>query len=320
MTIVGQGCDPAIESARIARASDRVGQWYMVLAMAISGTIGFFVTISSQAPYNVVFFRCAIGACGLTLYCLSRGYFRNPVLDARGGMNLLLGATTLIANWYFLFSAYRMTSIGITTVVYNVQPFLLLVAGFLFRRERPPGHALLWLVLSFIGLVILAQPGSGGHGARYLEGILYALIAAALYAMTTLFTRSLSASLRPELIALGHMLIGTVIFLPIADFGRLPDAPVPILAIAALGLVHTTFMYILLYGAFKKATTSSLAILGFIYPMVAVAVDFLAFGKVLTVPQISGGVVIVCSAVAYATKFDPVRALACVAGRYRCLR
>lgn len=296
-------------------SDERLGQLYMAIAMVISGTIGFFVLMSHQSPFNVVWFRCAIGSVGLATYCFFRGYLRSLRLDRKECINLFFGALTLIANWCFLFTAYRLTSVGITTVVYNVQPFLLLIAGFLVRRERPSHAAIVWLVLSFTGLVVLAQPGGQHNDPAYGLGIACALAAATLYAATTLFTRSLSRSLRPELIAVGHMVIGTVVFIPLANFHDLPASPSQVGAIAALGLVHTTFMYILLYGAFKKAATSSIAVLSFVYPLVAVTVDFFAFGRMLTPAQLGGGVLIVASAAAYASGVNPFSTVFRRAGR-----
>ncbi|MEM5345148.1 DMT family transporter [Paraburkholderia azotifigens] len=296
-------------------SDERVGQLYMLLAMTISGTIGFFVLSSGQSPFNVVLFRCAIGSVGLAAYCLCRGYFSSFRLSGKEFVNLFFGALTLIANWCFLFTAYRLTSVGITTVVYNVQPFLLVIAGFLVRSERPSRTAVFWLVLSFSGLVVLAQPGAQHNDGSYLPGILSALAAATLYAATTLLTRSLSQSLRPELIAVGHMVIGTAVFIPLANFHELPASHSQIGAIVALGMIHTTFMYILLYGAFKKAATSSIAVLSFIYPLVAVTVDFFAYGRMLSFTQLGGGLLIVTSAVAYSAGLNPLAALARIASR-----
>lgn len=134
----------ALESTRTeerAGTDERLGKLYMFVAMVVSGTIGYFVTQSGQTPFNVVLFRCSIGAIGLSAWCLFRGYFRSIRLDRAAWVKLILGALTLVANWCFLFTAYRMTSVGITTVVYNVQPFLLLISGFFIRREVPSRSA-----------------------------------------------------------------------------------------------------------------------------------------------------------------------------------
>ena len=42
------------------------GRLEMIAAMALSGTIGYFVVESGQSVWNVVFFRCLFG--GLSLF------------------------------------------------------------------------------------------------------------------------------------------------------------------------------------------------------------------------------------------------------------
>src|SRR3712207_8992190 len=49
------------------------GRLEMVAAMALSGTIGFFVVESGQGIWNVVFFRCLFGALGLLAYSWAKG-------------------------------------------------------------------------------------------------------------------------------------------------------------------------------------------------------------------------------------------------------
>lgn len=281
------------------QADERLGRLLMIAAMVISGTIGYFVLMSGQPALNVVFFRCLIGALSLCGWCALRGYWRGFRMTRWQVVNVTLGAITLVSNWYFLFTAYRLTSVGITTVVYNVQPFLLVLASVIVTRERPSLATLGCLGVAFAGLVILAEPG-GVHGAGYLIGVASALAAASLYAATTLFTKKLAGTIRPEIIAALHMVIGAVVFVWMADFHHLPSAPREVGAIVTLGLFHTTFMYLLLYGAFQKASTSSLAVFGFVYPVVAVAVDFLAFGIVLHPTQWFGGVMILLAAGWYA--------------------
>jgi drug/metabolite transporter (DMT)-like permease len=289
-------------AAGLATADERVGQAYMFAAMVIAGTIGYFVALSGQQPFNVVLFRCLIGTVGLATYCWSKGFFRGLRFTGRQLLNLTLGALTLIFNWYFLFTAYSLTSIGIASVVYNIQPFLLVLAGLVFRHERPTRSAVGWLVIAFCGVVILAQPAADHSSLNYLLGVGCALAAAALYATTTLLTKQLAASVRPEVIAVCHMAIGAVAFIPLADFHRLPTTGQQIYAIAALGLFHTTFMYVLLYGAYQKAVTGSIAVLGLVYPLVATIVDFIAYGKLMNAQQVFGGALILFSASMYAKR------------------
>lgn len=290
-----------------AASDERIGRLYMAAAMVLSGTIGWFVLKADQPVFNVVLFRCLLGSIGLSAYCALRGFFHSVRLSAGQVAILVLGAITLSANWCFLFTAYRLTSIGITTVAYNVQPFLLLIASFVIWRQRPTAASVFWLALSFCGLFVLAMPWSEGQSDEYLQGIACALAAAMLYAASTLLTKTLSRTMRPELIAVGHMLTGILVFLPLVDLNHLPLSASQVGAIATLGFVHSTLMYVLLYGAYQKAATTSIAILGFIYPLTAVVVDFLAYGKVLSLPQAFGGALIVASAACYAAGLNPAK-------------
>jgi drug/metabolite transporter (DMT)-like permease len=55
-------------------------------------------------------------------------------------------------------------------------------------------------------------------------------------------------------------------------------------------------MYILLYGAIQKLPTHLIGSLSFIYPIVAIIVDFVAFDRRLELVQIGGAVLILFAA------------------------
>lgn len=47
--------------------------------------------------------------------------------------------------------------------------------------------------------------------------------------------------------------------------------------------------------AYQKLPTSKIAVLGYVYPLMAVAVDYLYFGRALNSLQVLGGVMIIFS-------------------------
>ena len=100
------------------------GVWQMSLAMIISGSIGAFVLLSGLPVIDVVFWRCLIGAVTLLLFILlSRQPFSR--LTRLTLALAILGGVALVINWLLLFAAYSRVSIGMATVVYNTQPFML---------------------------------------------------------------------------------------------------------------------------------------------------------------------------------------------------
>ena len=268
-------------------SSERIGLAQMAAAMTLSGTLGVFVLESGQSAWNVVFFRCVFGALSLFVYCWARGLLKPGLFTART-LALAAGAA-LVLNWVLLFSAYRLASISLATAVYNVQPFFLIGLGVLFLGERPTRGKLAWSVIAFVGLMLvlrLFHTGGAGGGA-YLSGLLLGLGAAALYGVTAIIVKRLK-NIPPQVLALVQVTLGAAMLLPMADFGALPSAPLQWGCLVALGLVHTCLMYILMYSAIQKLPTTSTAALSFIYPAVAIMLDFAVYGHRMDASQIAG--------------------------------
>jgi len=271
------------------------GAWRMIAAMALSGTIGWFVVTSGQPPVDVVFFRCLVGGASLLgVLTLQRGWVR---LDAARLGWLALGGVTLILNWLCLFSAYPRSGISVATVVYHTQPFFLLILTAVFQREAFPYSRLPWLLIAFAGVVLITGLEHGAQGAAMLAGIGLALLAALLYAVTTMATRRLQG-VAPGQIAGLQMVLGVLMLAPlahpaVASFGGRTWG-----ALLALGLVHTGVMYTLLYGAFQRLNVVSIATLSFVYPLVAIVIDVAVFHVVLSPQQLAGMALVLLGVIA----------------------
>ncbi|QYY31811.1 MULTISPECIES: DMT family transporter [Cupriavidus] len=271
------------------------GTWRMVAAMALSGTIGWFVVTSGQPTIDVVFFRCLLGGASLlSVLTLQRGWVRMD--NARMGW-LALGGVTLILNWLCLFSAYAYSGISIATVVYHTQPFFLLILTAVFQREPFPFGRLPWLLLAFAGVMLITGLEHGAQGTAMLAGIGLAMLAALLYAITTMATRRLQG-IPPGQIAGLQMVIGVLMLAPLAHpaVGTLTGQAWG--ALLALGLIHTGVMYTLLYGAFQRLSVVSIATLSFIYPLVAIVIDVAVFDVVLGPLQLAGMALVLLGVIA----------------------
>ena len=273
------------------------GSAEMTAAMIISGTIGWFVVMSGQGVVAVVFWRCLFGATTLALICAALGFFRRGVITRRQVGLAVLGGLAIVGNWLLLFAAYPRASISIATAVYNTQPFMLVALGALFLGERLTATKLAWLALAFGGmlLIVQAKAGGGASGSDYLAGILLALGAAFLYALAAIVAKKLKGT-PPHLIALIQVTVGVLALAPLTNFAQAPADARSWSLLLALGVVHTGLMYILLYGAIQKLPTSLTGALSFIYPIVAILVDRIAFGHQLQMIQIIGGAAILLAA------------------------
>jgi drug/metabolite transporter (DMT)-like permease len=152
---------------------------------------------------------------------------------------------------------------------------------------------LFWLVIAFAGVWLIVNPNVTHmtESGDYVKGCGLALAAAMLYAVATLSSKKIKG-MPPHVIALMQLLIGIVILGPYARFDSLPHVPAQWGCLFVLGAVHSAAMYILLYSAYQKLDTSKIAILAYVYPVVAILVDYVYFGRTLSVTQIAGGVLV----------------------------
>lgn len=277
------------------------GIWRMVVAMGLSGTIGLFVLMSGQSAQTVVFFRCLIGGLALLGWLSWQGAWQRLTCHAIGW--LVLGAVALILNWLCLFMAYRASSISVATVVYHVQPFFLIMLAALAQKELPNWNKLSWLLLAFLGVALTSGINFGADQSAMLGGVLLAVVAAFLYAVATLATRKL-IGVPPAQIAGLQLILGVAVLAPLANFSLAALAWQSWSSLLILGLVHTGLMYNLMYAAFQRLPAGMIASLSFIYPIVAIIVDFIFFHTILSSMQMLGILLILVAVVANQRTWD----------------
>jgi drug/metabolite transporter (DMT)-like permease len=278
----------------------------MTAAMLISGTIGWCVLMSGEPVEAVVFWRCLFGALSLVAICAGRGLFGPDYLSLRGLFVAIAGGIAIVTNWLLLFSAYAHASISIATTVYNTQPFMLLILGALFFRERITPVKLFWLGLAFSGMVaiVASKPSSGVGGDSYLAGVGLSLGAAFFYALAAIAAKRLKGT-PPHLIALVQVSTGVLMLAPFTNFHVMPSGTGPWSMLVTLGVVHTGLMYVLLYGGIQKLPIHLTGALSFIYPIAAMVVDRMAFGHQLQPAQLLGATTILLSAAGMTLGWSP---------------
>ncbi|MBN3760075.1 DMT family transporter [Burkholderia sp. Ac-20365] len=275
----------------------RRGAFEMTLAMLMSGTIGWLVVSSQQSALNVAFFRCLFGGATLLLICAMLGLLKRKLFSWKMIALATLSSAAIVINWVLLFAAYSRASISMATTVYSTQPFMLVALGALVFRERVTVSTVAWLLIAFVGLVFVVkvEPAVLAVPGQYLQGVAYAVGAAFLYAVSSIITKHLKNT-PPHLIALITVATGVVMLAPFVQYDALPSTGMHWLQLVTLGIVNTGIMYVLLYGAIQKLPTAMTGALSFIYPVVAIVVDRIAFGQKLAWIQVLGAVLILLAA------------------------
>ena len=264
----------------------------LALAMVIVGTVGAFATEAGLDPTTTVFWRCVFGTLFLGAWCLLRGYLPDRNLSpARLGL-AALGGVCMVLSWTAFFAGFAMTSIATTTIVYHIQPFFVVLIGVTVLKERITLDQIVWMIAAFVGVALASGLvfSSRPVATTWVLGIALTLGAALLYAIATILAKGLGAQ-RPEITTLCQTIVGVLLLAPFADLSR----SVPLASwgwLAGIGILHTGVAYVLMYSAYPRLTTPLIGVLTFIYPVVAILIDWLLYSHPLGIAQSTGMILI----------------------------
>ena len=267
----------------------------------LMGTIGVFVEEARLGALTLVFFRCFFGTLALAAYCAYKGWLTPRLFTRRTFTLALISGVLMVTQWVAFFDAIHRTSIAVSTVVFHVQPFWVVLMGAALFHERLGADRLGWIGIAFVGLVLASGVLAQSHitdRTSYAIGIAESLGGSVLYASVTLIAKSLR-DFRPHLLTLTQCAVGTVCLPLVAPF----FAPLQLAHISAvqwgwlvgMGVLHTGLSYVLIYGALPMLTTPVIAVLLFVYPLTAIAVDAIVYGRALSMPQLAGMALIVAA-------------------------
>ena len=264
-----------------------------VLGNCLLGTIGVFVHEADADALSATWFRCAFGLLALTAWLLWRRQLGALKLQLRAAPWVLLAGVLLVAGWTLFFAAIERTSTAVAVVLFQVQPFWVLLLGAGLLNQRIGGRRVAGVTLAMAGLALatglLDQPSAGGQGpaSGYWIGVLGCLIGALGMAGVTLIAKRLGA-LPLGVLAWWQCAFGTATLWIFPVLHGWPTSAASWLWLSGLGLIHTGLAYSLMYAGMARISTGRVAALTFVYPAVAILVDWLYFGQHLSAVQMSG--------------------------------
>jgi len=266
----------------------------IILSMLIFGTIGIFRRAIPYPSSVVALVRSVIGAVYLLLVRLARREAPDSAAIRRNLPKLLLLGAMLGTNWIFLFEAYNYTSVAAATMCYYMAPvFIILLSPVLFGEKITPRKGLCAAVAVF-GMVLVSDVLT--HGLHGTKGLVFGLIAAALYAAIVLINRTLrdiSAGDR----TLMQFAASAAVMLPYVllteDVSALPVTPGILLLLLVVGVVHTGIAYVLYFGGIAGVSAQTAALLSYIDPVVAVLLSLTVLKEPMSAPALFGAALVI---------------------------
>lgn len=278
----------------VSPAESRTALIQLFVAELLIGSVGVFVHESGQDAITAVLFRCVFGSGFLLVWGWARGLFRGLASEHALIRSAIVSGVLLVLNWVALFAGMARSSIGVATMVYHFFPFVVLGLAALFYGERTRAADIGWTAIAFVGVVCSADPFKlwASADASYLIGVGLTFVAAVLCGASLLLSRRISRE-RPFAVVLIQCVVGIVMLAPFADYAAVWRTGSHWYWLAGLGLIHSGICYVLFYTSYPRLKVATIAVLAFIYPVIALALDYLVYGRTLAPVQVAGIALIV---------------------------
>ena len=251
-----------------------------ILAVVLYGTIGMCLRWVNLPSELTAMCRGVIGAGVILLVQLLRRERPDRGAIRRNLGWLLLSGVCLGLNWIFLFAAYMKTTVAVASLCNYMAPLIVIVVAPLLLRERLDARKLPCVAAALLGIVLVSgvSEGAGGEPA----GVALGLAAAGCFVGIVLCNRKLRG-IRAMDRAVVQLLVSALTILPyVLVHNRSTALSLDLrsaLLVLMLGAVHTGAAYCLYFSGMGSLPVQSVAILGYLEPLVSVLCSALLLGE-----------------------------------------
>src|SRR5690348_954421 len=230
--------------------------------------------------------RSALAALCVALWCRLRGI---PLFARDGSLRAGLLAGGLFGiEFIFIFQGLVFTTATRTTLFLYIAPFFVVLGSrILLPNDRFSAQQWLGLALSFGGMIVAFGAPTPALDPRQFIGDVMMVIAAALWAATTLTIKaSRLNTVSPEKVLLYQLVVSVPIFAVAAlikgeHFSTAPSA-LGIAALAYQSFFVVSVTYVIWFALIAKYSANRLSAFTFLAPLFGVAAGHLVLDEPLT--------------------------------------
>lgn len=269
----------------------------LIFAMLIFGTLGLVTQYIPMSGFGISFIRSVFGLLFFFVYhCFQREKMDWIKIKKQFPL-LLFSGVFLSLSWIFLFTAFQIMPVGQATILYYTAPVMIMIYGMVFEREGNCIPKLVAILFCLIGLIMtIGIPES----ATEFRGIGCALVAALAYALYVISGRKTSVSTTEKnLVQFAVSFFMTLpFFLGHKDYEHTFSISA-ILAMLAIGIIHTGVAYFLYVRAITYLKSSEISIMSYIDPLTSFMISILILKETTTLVMAIGAGIMLLSLVGY---------------------
>lgn len=288
--------------------SRAVGPFLIALAAALWATDALFrlPTVQAMDPTYIVFVEHLLS----TAVLLPWVWFRRQGRQRLRGRDLLgfgvIGTGGSALATVLFTASFRYVNPSVSILLQKLQPVIVTLLASVFLAERPGRGFFGWALVALLSSIVLSfpdfnfQPLLQGLDLRS-RGALYAVLAATLWASSTVVGKALLSHLAPSVVTFGRLAAGLVTLTLLLLLG---SAPLPIAAsvqpplrdaLLYMALVPGLIAMLAYYAGLARTRASSAAFVELVFPVSAVLLNTFFLNAPLSFIQLAAGAALLFS-------------------------
>ncbi len=279
------------EAAALARRNQVPrGILFMVLSTVLFAGVNAIVKLEvARYPIGeVAFYRALFALVTAAVIILPRTGV--AVFRTRRYLAHLQRGVSQFGSMTCMFVAFSLMSLGSAVAIGFAAPLFTTLLSIVVLKERVGVHRWSALVIGFVGVVIVTEPGRG----TFQLGALFALANAVLISSVAIAIRRMSATESTETLTIYQMMVITVCTLFLLPFGFTPPRWLDAGALALAGCGNGVAQY-WWTRSLSLAPPSAVVPFNYLSLVWATLLGFAIWGDVPTPHLLAGAVVVVVS-------------------------
>lgn len=269
------------------------------IAVLFFGLAGLFGKLVNQPPAVIVFGRVFFAIA----FLLPALWYRKQSLKlnrAADYLALLFQGLILAVHWGTFFKSIRVSTVAVGLITFSTFPIFVTFLEPVFCKEKlRPADVILALV-TFMG-VLLVVPAFNLDNAT-TQGALWGITSGLTFALLSILNRKYAKAYSSLVVAFYQDAAAAMVLLPFLFL------PVPVvsmqdvLLLALLGIVFTGIAHSLFIKGLASVKAQAASIIASLEPVYGILAAALLLGAIPALREISGGVIILGTALYATTK------------------
>jgi drug/metabolite transporter (DMT)-like permease len=269
-----------------------------IIALLLFGSNGIVASHISLTSYEIVFLRTLIGSILLiALSSLTKVHF-TFWLHKRQFLFLAISGMATGTSWIFLYEAYQQSGVSIASLAYYCGPVIVMALSPLLFHERLTPLK----VISFLAVlcgIFLVNTHAFQEGKTRWWGLFCGGMSAVMYAFMVIFNKKAKSitGLENSTLQLSISFLTVAAFVGLKQGFIFPVASADWAPILTLGLLNTGIGCYFYFSSIGYLPAQTVAICGYLEPLLAVIFSVLILQETMQVIQIIGAGLIIGGAI-----------------------